>query len=71
MSAGYSQTARADTKYMTYNESKQMELTLNEKIAAVKQDTEVLKTRLNMVIGILTAVGVAILSVAVKMLFGV
>lgn len=42
----------------------------DDKIGDLKEDTAVIKTRLNMTLGILSAIGVAVLSVAIKLMFG-
>lgn len=59
-----------DNRYVKKDECIEKHEKTDEKISNLKSDIASIKTRLNMLIGILSAIGVAVLGVAVKMLFG-
>lgn len=55
--------------FVTRREHGEMTEETRREVAALREDTAVIKTRLGMLIGILSAVGVAVLGLAVTVLF--
>lgn len=55
--------------FVTRQECQTTEDRLNEKMQSISQDVTTVKTKLNAVIGILGAIAIPILSIAVNLLF--
>jgi len=55
--------------FVTKDECGASQKGMHEEIASIKIDMAAVKTKLNILIGILSAIGVAVLGVAVKLLF--
>ena len=56
--------------FVTWESCNSTVATQKDELAAVKVDTGIIKARLNMLLAILGAIGVAVLSIAIKLLFG-
>lgn len=58
-----------DNRYVTKEEYTLAQEKISDQIHELRKNYAVITTKLNLIVGILSAIGVAVLSVAVKMLF--
>lgn len=58
-----------DNRYVTKEEYSTAQKEVSNQINELQKNYEVIKTKLNLIVGILSAIGVATLTVAVRLLF--
>lgn len=61
---------RLDERYVKKDDCVDMRSETDKRIDTIKEDVTVIKTKFSALIGILTAIAVPVLAVAVKYLFG-
>lgn len=62
--------ARLDERYVKKDDCTVLRSDTDRRIDAIVTDFAVMKTKLNMLIGILSAIAVPVLAIAIKLLFG-
>ena len=62
--------ARLDERYVRKDDCADKMSNTDSRVDALKTDVEVVKTKLNILIGILSTIGVGVLGIAIKLLFG-
>lgn len=67
---GSEDIARLDERYVKKDDCTVLRTDTDNRIDAIKVDIEIVKTKMNTVIGILSAIGVPVLAIALKYLFG-
>lgn len=62
--------ARLDERYVRKDDCNDKMSSTENRVDALKTDVEIVKTKLNVLIGILAAIAVPVLGIAIKLLFG-
>lgn len=70
MSIDEKDLARLDERYRRKDECEDKMSATDSRVDDLKTDVEVVKTKLNILIGILSAIGVGVLGIALKLIFG-